>query len=167
MRSSTAYLSLGCNLGDCAANLAAAVNKLNEEPDIEVTRVSSVYVTEPVSNLRQPDFLNIAAGLKTTLQPFDLLHACQRIERELGGREGRVPLGPRTIDLDILLYEQVEISHKELELPHPRLLERAFMLAPLAEIAPEAVLPGGGSVGDALAALSDQSRVEKKGPLPL
>lgn len=160
-----AYLSLGCNIGDCRANLARAVGMLDEAAGIEVTRVSCVYATEPVGNPDQPAFLNIAAGLETSLNPQALLAVCGIIEQELGGREGRVHLGPRTIDIDILLYGEEEISGGELILPHPRMLERAFVLAPLAEIAPDARLPRGGTVAEALARLKDPHRVEKLGPL--
>lgn len=140
---------------------------LEETDGIKVARVSSVYATEPVGNAGQPDFLNIAVELETVLNPQTLHAACRIIERELGGREGRVPQGPRTIDLDILLYEQVELSDGELTLPHPRMRERAFVLVPLAEIAPDAALPHGGTVREALAALSDPHSVEKLGPLEL
>lgn len=163
----TAYLSLGCNLGDCPANLAGAIRKLNAHGSIEVTKVSSVYATEPVGNPDQPDFLNIAAELDTALSPHELLAACRAIEEDLGGREGRTLLGPRTIDLDILLYEQLEIADEKLVVPHPRMLERAFVLVPLAEIAPGAGLPDGTTAGQALEAFTGSHRVEKRGLWPL
>jgi 2-amino-4-hydroxy-6-hydroxymethyldihydropteridine diphosphokinase len=161
----TAYLSLGCNRGDCGANLATAVRKLKANAGIDVTGVSSIYVTEPVGNPDQPDFLNITVGLDTSLTPRDLHAICGAIEVELGGRHDRVPLGPRTIDIDILLYGDMQTSDPELTLPHPRMLTRAFVLAPLAEIAPEAPIPGGGTVAAALENLHDSHNVEKKGPL--
>lgn len=163
----TAYLSLGCNLGDCRANLAAAIRMLGETEGIEVTKISSVYATEPVGNPEQPDFLNIATELDTALNPQGLHGVCRIIERELGGREGRVPLGPRTIDIDVLLYGQSEISDGELTVPHPRMLERAFVLVPLAEIAPDSILPRGGTIIEALRALSDPHSVEKQDKLDL
>lgn len=162
----TVYLSLGCNLGGCAANLAAAVRRLDCHEAIEVTKVSSVYFTEPVGNPDQPDFLNIALQLQTRLAPPDLHAATRVIETDLGGRDGRVPHGPRTIDIDILMYDQVEITTADLVLPHPRLLQRAFVLAPLAEIAPDAVLPGGRTANQALADANDSHSVEKMGQLP-
>lgn len=162
----SAYLSLGCNLGDCAAHLAAAISKLNANRAIRVVKVSSVYATEPVGNPDQPDFLNVAVELETSLDPHGLLDACGTIEQEMGGREGRTPGGPRTIDLDILLYEKIEIADEILRIPHPRMLERAFVLVPLAEIAPGAVLPDGNTVAAELEKLRDPHHVEKKMPAP-
>jgi 2-amino-4-hydroxy-6-hydroxymethyldihydropteridine diphosphokinase len=156
----SAYLSFGCNVGDCRANLAAALVMLDSPPDVSVTAVSSVYITEPVGDIAQASFLNIAAGLETELPPPELLALCRGIERELGGREGRKPMGPRAIDLDILLYERLEITAGELTIPHPRMLERAFVLVPLAEIAGELRFPNGATVGDALRACGDEHGVE-------
>ena len=161
----TAFISLGCNLGNCPAYLAQAIQMLDKHLLIRVTRVSSVYYTEPVGEVEQPYFLNMAVKVDTDLKPAELLHACRRVEEELGGRDGRVPQGPRTIDLDILLYDQLEIAEKDLVIPHPRMLKRAFALVPLAEIAPEAALPGGGTVAAAAERLRDQLSVEKQGPL--
>lgn len=156
-----AWLSLGCNLGDCRANLAAALSRLDAHPEVSVTRVSSVYITEPVGGIDQPSFLNIAAALETELSSHELHALCRKIESELGGRDGREPMGPRAIDLDILLYERLEITEGELTLPHPRMLERAFVMVPLAEIAAEAILPDGTTVAQALAACADDHGVEK------
>jgi 2-amino-4-hydroxy-6-hydroxymethyldihydropteridine diphosphokinase len=156
---------LGCNVGDCRANLLAAVRLLGSHAGINVTKVSSVYVTEPVGYKDQPNFLNIAIEVSTTLSPADLHSACRAIEDRLGGRHGRVPQGPRTIDLDILLYEQVEIREKNLVIPHPHMLERAFVLVPLAEIAPRAKLPQGGTVAEAVSNLVDSHMVESAGLL--
>lgn len=161
-----AWLSLGCNLGDCRANLAAALTRLDSHPDVTVTRVSSVYITEPVGGVEQPSFLNIAAALETGLSANGLQALCRSIESELGGREGRQHMGPRAIDLDILLYERLEISAEELTLPHPRMLERAFVLVPLAEIAGGVELPDGSTVGQALTACGDEHGVEKDGDQP-
>jgi 2-amino-4-hydroxy-6-hydroxymethyldihydropteridine diphosphokinase len=155
-----ACLSLGCNLGDCRASLASALRKLEADAGVSVISVSSVYITEPVGGVEQPSFLNMAAALETELRPADLLALCRAIERELGGRDGRRPLGPRTIDLDILLYEQLEIAEGELIIPHPRMLERAFVLVPLAEIAADLELPEGTTIGEALRASSDDHGVE-------
>ncbi|MHB0867634.1 MAG: 2-amino-4-hydroxy-6-hydroxymethyldihydropteridine diphosphokinase [Thermoleophilia bacterium] len=162
----TVYLSLGCNVGDCAASLATAVGRLDSHEDIEVTRVSSVYITDPVGTLDQPNFLNIALALQTRLAPADLHAATRIIETDLGGRDGRVPDGPRTMDIDILMYDHEDITTADLVLPHPRLMERAFVLAPLAEIVPDAVLPGGQTAILALTALEDTHSVEKTGQLP-
>lgn len=160
-----AFLSLGCNIGDCRANLSRALALLAAGPDIAVTRVSSVYITEPVGKKEQPDFFNIAAELKTGLEPLALLARCQSIELELGGREGRVAQGPRTIDLDLVLFGRVEMAHPDLTLPHPRMATRAFVLEPLAEIAPDQVMPGGKTVRQALAELDDPHAVRRDGPL--
>jgi len=126
----TVYLSLGSNLGDREGNLRAALERLKPE------RVSRIYETEPVDLRAQPNFLNLAAELKTSLMPMQLLAHTQRIERELG-RVPTVPKGPRTIDIDILFYGSSVIRSAKLEVPHPRLHERRFVLAPLAELAPD------------------------------
>lgn len=160
-----AYLSLGCNLGECGRTLALAIEALGAVKDTEVAAVSSVYRTEPVGDVAQPDFLNMAVELKTGLPPESLLKACRSIETALGGRDYRVSMGPRTIDIDILLFGRLELETGTLELPHPRMLERAFMLVPLVEIAPDAVIPGFGSAREALARLDDAHRVEKTGRL--
>ncbi|MBI5870163.1 MAG: 2-amino-4-hydroxy-6-hydroxymethyldihydropteridine diphosphokinase [Actinobacteria bacterium] len=160
------WLSLGCNLGDCRASLAAALSRLDAHPEVSVTRVSSVYITEPVGGIEQPTFLNIAAALETELSSHGLHAVCREIEHELGGREGRQPMGPRAIDVDILMYERLEIAEGELKLPHPRMLERAFVLVPLAEIAGDAMMPDGTTVARALAACADDHGVEKDSVSP-
>ena len=160
-----AFLSLGCNLGNCRAHLEQAIGLLDGHPMIRVQKLSSVYLTEPVGEVEQAHFLNMVAELETDMSPAVLLAACRLIEEQLGGRDGRVPQGPRTIDLDILLYEQVEIAAAGLMIPHPRMLERAFVLAPLAEIAPWVKVPGNGTAAEAVASLSDTHSVEKLGPL--
>ncbi len=160
-----AWLSMGCNRGECRANLKCAIRLLDAEEQIEVTGISSIYQTEPVGGVEQPDFLNIAVGLETTLSPRELLKTSRRIEEELGGRDGRTPMGPRNIDLDILLFERVQIAVGELILPHPRMLERAFVLVPLAEIAPRVKLPDGRTIKQALAELVDEHAIEKLGAL--
>ena len=161
-----AWLSLGCNLGDCRASLAAALSRLDYHPDVSVTSVSSVYITEPVGGIEQPSFLNIAAALETELSSHELHYLCRSIEAGLGGRDGREPMGPRAIDIDILLYERLEITEGELTLPHPRMLERAFVLVPLAEIAGDAQLPDGTTVAEALAECADDHGVEMDGDSP-
>lgn len=161
-----AWLSLGCNLGDCRANLAAALSSLDAHDNVRVTLVSSIYITEPVGGVAQPSFLNIAAALETGLSAHELHAFCKAIETRLGGRDGREPMGPRAIDLDILLYERLEIAEGELKLPHPRMLERAFVLVPLAEIAGDEMLPDGGTVEQALAACADDHGVEKDSQSP-
>lgn len=157
----TAYLSLGSNLGNREGNLAEAVRRLADTPGVEVRRVSSVYETAPVGGPPQGDFLNLAVEVVTTLSPRELLATCQRIEADLG-RERTVRWGPRTIDLDILLYEGETSADPELTLPHPRLLERQFALVPLAEIAPDLVLPDGRTAAQASRMDRHSSRGQKR-----
>jgi 2-amino-4-hydroxy-6-hydroxymethyldihydropteridine diphosphokinase len=128
------YLSLGSNLGDRAANLERAIGAL-PAADVVVLRRSSLYETEPVDFLDQPWFLNCVVEAETSLSPESLLHALQGIERQLGSRK-LVARGPRIIDLDILFYGTAIVRTAEMEIPHPRMAERRFVLVPLAELAP-------------------------------
>jgi 2-amino-4-hydroxy-6-hydroxymethyldihydropteridine diphosphokinase len=128
-----AYLGLGSNMGDRLSYLHKAVFLLNEHPAIKVEKVSSVYETDPVGYTEQDQFLNIAVKISTNLHPEELLRTVQSIELELG-RKREIRWGPRTIDLDILLYNHENIEAENLIIPHPRMYERAFVLAPLAEI---------------------------------
>ena len=128
------FLGLGSNLGDPAENLREAVHRLGGV--LTIARVSSVYRTEPVGLRDQPFFLNAALAAQTALAPFDVLARIAAIE-EVMGRQRDVPMGPRTIDLDLLLYDDLVLDEPELSLPHPRMTERRFVLAPLAEIAPD------------------------------
>jgi 2-amino-4-hydroxy-6-hydroxymethyldihydropteridine diphosphokinase len=134
----TVYLSLGSNIGDRAANLHAAVERIGKLG--EVTAVSSFYETEPVEFTQQPWFLNVALELKTELMPKQLLSAVLKIEREMG-RKRLQPKGPRLIDIDILLFDNAIVNDAKLTIPHPAMHERKFVLAPLAEIAAEARHP--------------------------
>jgi 2-amino-4-hydroxy-6-hydroxymethyldihydropteridine diphosphokinase len=137
----TAYLGLGSNLGDRRGRLVEALRGLAADPKISVVRGSSVYESKPMGMLEQPDFLNMVVEVKTTHDPLTLLAACLAIEVRLG-RERRERWGPRTIDLDVLAYEQRSWRDDHLVLPHPRMHERGFVLTPLAEIAPEFQLNG-------------------------
>ncbi len=130
----TVYLGLGSNLGDREAALRSALELI--EPHVKNLRVSPLYETEPVDYTAQRWFLNLVVEAETELFPMQLLHATQRIERELG-RVRTVPKGPRTIDIDILLYGKAVVRSATLEIPHPRMAERRFVLAPLADLAPE------------------------------
>jgi len=130
-----AYLSLGSNMGDRKQHLDTALAKL-AAPDLHVTRVSSIYETEPVGLTAQRWFLNLAAEIETDLFPMQLLTRVNKIERELG-RVRTVRNGPRTLDIDILLYGKAVVRTVKLEIPHPRMAERRFVLAPLAELAPD------------------------------
>ncbi|MFQ5926523.1 MAG: 2-amino-4-hydroxy-6-hydroxymethyldihydropteridine diphosphokinase [Terriglobia bacterium] len=131
-----AYLSLGSNVGDRAANLERAVAALGEA-GVQVRRRSAVYETEPVDVPAQPWFLNCLVEVETELMPLGLLRALARIERQLGRRRSSSPRGPRTIDIDILLFGNHIVRLPELTIPHPRLAERRFVLEPLRELAPE------------------------------
>ena len=132
---STVYLSLGANVGDREANLRAAIAAL-PPVGIQVERVSKLYETEPVDYLDQPWFLNCVVEAKTELTPQALLQALRSIESQLGS-EKQFAKGPRKIDLDILLYGNETVVTPDLQIPHPRILQRRFVLTPLAEIAPQ------------------------------
>jgi 2-amino-4-hydroxy-6-hydroxymethyldihydropteridine diphosphokinase len=154
----TAYIGLGSNLGDRMTTLRMAIQRLETLGRIAV--VSSLYETQPVEYLEQPPFLNAVVALDTALTPADLLSALLGIERYLGRRRS-FPNAPRTLDLDLLVVDDVILDTPELTLPHPRLHERAFVLVPLAEIAPELVLPGTGkTMREFLHTLPDQGGVE-------
>ncbi|MCD6030369.1 MAG: 2-amino-4-hydroxy-6-hydroxymethyldihydropteridin epyrophosphokinae [Thermomicrobiales bacterium] len=156
-RPATAYIGLGANLGDRAATLREAARRLGELGAI--TAVSSFYETEPVGFREQPSFLNAVIALETDLPPAALFDALLAIERDLG-RVRSFRNAPRTLDLDILLQDDLVMDTPELTLPHPRMHERAFVLAPLAEIAPDVRHPVfGSSAAELLAALPDQSGV--------
>ena len=128
-----AFVSLGSNLGDRAAHLARAREALEGLPGVAVLAASRLYETAPQDLADQPAFLNQVLCLETALEPLDLLHACQAVELA-DGRTREVRFGPRTLDLDILLFQGVETVDPELTLPHPRMLQRAFVLVPLSEV---------------------------------
>lgn len=136
----TAYIGVGSNMGDREKNLNRAVEMLDMAHGVEVTAVSSYINTAPVGYTEQADFLNAAVEVKTTLSAQELLEVCRGIEGELK-RERVIRWGPRTIDLDILLYGELVLSEEHLILPHPRMHEREFVLRPLSEIAPQAFHP--------------------------
>jgi para-aminobenzoate synthetase component I len=140
-RVQTAYLGLGANLGDRHATLSTALARLASAPEVRIARVSPVYETAAVGLTDQPDFLNLIVELETTLAPHALLDLCLSIEQSLG-RVRRERWGPRTLDLDVLLYADVTLADAQLTLPHPRLHERAFVLVPLADLAPDLILSG-------------------------
>ncbi len=148
------FVGMGSNLGDRDATMKAAAGRLRALPRTQVVAVSSFRDTAPVGNVDQPRFLNGAAELETALAPRALLAALLEIERSLGRDRSAVPpLGPRTLDLDLLLYGDKTIAEDGLEVPHPRLHERGFVLEPLAELDPEIDVPGRGRVQNLLAEL--------------
>ena len=140
----TAYLGLGGNLGDRLAALTEALALLDAAPGMRRIACSSVYETEPWGVTDQPRFLNLVVGFDTTLLPTELLALCQSVERKVG-RTATYRWGPRLIDIDVLLYgnETVSMTTPDLQIPHPRMQERAFVMVPLAEIAPDLVIPSG------------------------
>ena len=142
-----AFVALGSNLGDREATIRDAVRELGDAPAVRVLGVSALIDTEPVGVVGQPRFLNGVAAVETELTARDLLDLLLRVERGLGRtREEAAPHGPRTIDLDLLLYGDEEIDEPGLTVPHPRLHEREFVLGPLAEVAPGIEVPGKGRV---------------------
>ncbi len=157
----TIYLALGSNLGDRRGNLAAALQRLRDFVEIET--VSSLYETEPVGYADQPRFLNMVCYGKTWLSPQELLKRAKEIEAELG-RQPSFRNGPRPIDIDIIFYDNLSFSEDALTVPHPRMAERAFVLVPLAEIAPEVVDPASGQKVQELLASIPQEGVKKLAP---
>ena len=154
----TAFVALGANIGDPTATVLAAFAALANLPESRVTRCSSLYRTAPVGLRNQPDFINAVAVLETTLPPESLLDALLDLEARFG-RIRRDRNGPRTLDLDLLLYDDIELELPRLTLPHPRLHLRAFVLYPLAEIAPDLKIPGRGTVAAWLPAVANQGIV--------
>jgi len=149
-----AYVALGSNLGDREETLLAALDALAAEPGVEVVAVSRFYDTEPVGYVDQPRFLNGAAALETELPAQELLQRLLAVELRFGRNRQDVPAqGPRTLDLDLLLYGDAEIDEPGLRVPHPRLHERRFVLEPLADLDPALEVPGNGQVQDILARL--------------
>ena len=151
-----AYIGLGSNLGDRAGVIADAVSALGSHPEIEVVRVSTLRETEPWGPVEQPRFLNGAVAVETAIAPRALLGVLLDVERRLG-RVRHERWGPRTIDLDLLLYGDAVIDEPGLTVPHPRLRERAFVLEPLLELDRSLVVPGQGPVAGLLAALAEDA----------
>jgi len=136
----TGFLGFGTNLGDRKKNLSQALNTLNDRPDLAVLRTSSIYETEPWGLADQPSFLNMVAEIATSIPPGELLERVKKLEQDMG-REDGPRFGLRLIDIDILLLEDQVVDEPDLTVPHARLHERAFVLVPLAELAPELVHP--------------------------
>lgn len=150
-----AYLSLGANLGDRKAMLEAALRRLEASGQLRVVTASSVYETEPIGYAEQPWFYNLAAEIETDLDPDELLTLTKQVERELN-RTREIHWGPRTIDIDILLYDDLVTNGNQLTLPHPEMVSRRFVLEPLVEIAPDLKLPDGRRIADLLPSVSAQ-----------
>jgi GTP cyclohydrolase-4 len=157
----TIYLALGSNLGDRRGNLAAALQHLREI--MEITDISSVYETEPVGYLDQPRFLNLVCSGKTALTAEGLLKQAKEIEAGMG-RQPTFRNGPRPIDIDILFYDDEQIANDALTVPHPRMAKRAFVLVPLAEIAPDMIDPASGRTTQELLDAASQEGVKKLAP---
>jgi 2-amino-4-hydroxy-6-hydroxymethyldihydropteridine diphosphokinase len=146
-----AYIGLGANLGDRSATIRAALEQLRAEPGVTVVAVSSVRETDPVGLTDQPRFLNAAAAVDTELTARELLERLLAIERRLGRTRAGPRFGPRTIDLDLLLYGDERLQEADLEVPHPRLHERLFALEPLFELDPGLEVPAKGPLADLIA----------------
>lgn len=158
----TVYLALGGNVGDREANLAAALNALTSA--VQLQAVSAVYETEPVGYADQPWFLNVVCRGQTDLSPRELLRLAKRIEAELG-RKPTFRNGPRPVDVDILFYGDLALSEPDLVIPHPRLTERAFVLFPLADLAPDLLHPElNRSIQELANALTDHEQIRPHQP---
>ncbi|GGP22844.1 2-amino-4-hydroxy-6-hydroxymethyldihydropteridine diphosphokinase [Silvimonas iriomotensis] len=151
-----AFVALGANLDDPAAQLAAAVKALGELPHTTLVACSRFYASAPVGYADQPDFVNAVAAVDTGLTPDELLQGLLQIEAAQG-RERTFRNAPRTLDLDVLLYDSITRNDAHLVIPHPRMHERAFVLVPLAEIAPDTVIPGLGPVTAFLGKVASQT----------
>lgn len=151
-----AYVALGANLGNPILTVKSAIGNLAALAETERVATSSLYRTSPVGLKNQPDFINAVVALETQLSPAALLEQLFVIELQFG-RQRSVRNAPRTLDLDLLLHGDCVLATSQLTLPHPRMHERAFVLAPLAEIAPQAVIPGHGPIDALLTTVADQA----------
>ncbi len=156
-------LGLGSNLGDREAHLSGAVRALENWEGVRVAALSSLWETPPWGVEEQPHFLNACVLIETSLSPIEVLDACLAIERD-HGRERSLRWGPRTLDMDVLYYDDVEMADERLILPHPRMLLRSFVLAPLAEIAPDKKI-GGATIQENFALVGQETGMKRLGPL--
>lgn len=158
----TAYIGLGSNLVDPYTQVCSAIDTLAALPGCTLGRCSSLYATAPLGPLPQPEYVNAVVSLATRLSPLELLAALQGIERDHGRVRDGYRWGPRTLDLDLLLYDELQVRLPELVLPHPEIANRAFVLVPLAEIAPAGLLvPGQGQLPNLLSALGELDGVRR------
>lgn len=139
----TAYIGIGSNVGERSSFCRSAVGALDDTPEMRVTATSGLYETEPVGGPPQRSFINLVARIETSLGPRTLLGVCKEIERMLGREPSDIRWGPRVVDLDVLTFGDQKINDEDLEVPHPRMLQRKFVLVPLLEIDPEAADPWG------------------------
>lgn len=155
------YLALGSNLGDRAENIRSALNVLNERADVDVLARSSLYETEPVGVTEQAKFINAATRIRTSLSPRALLKLVKSMEKALG-RVKTVRWGPRIIDIDILLYDDLILSERSLKIPHPEMKERPFVMVPLSEIGHDVVHPlTGKTISEMVSGLSGLECIKK------
>lgn len=145
-----AYIGIGSNVGDRTMFVRSAVDALDANESIQVRRVSSLYETAPVGGPPQRSFVNVVAEVATGLSPQDLLTTCKSLEEVLGREPSDIRWGPRVVDLDVLLYGEEKVNDPDLEIPHPRMAQRRFVLIPLLEIAPDAADPWGARYADSL-----------------
>jgi len=148
-----AWLGLGSNLQGPETQVSTAIDKLARIDGVEMLQVSGFYRTPPWGDERQDDFVNAVAEVETSLEPVPLLRALQSVENDMGRTRGARRWGPRVIDIDLLLYGDLQFHSAELELPHPRMHERAFVLVPLCELDARLDIPGQGVAGDILKTL--------------
>jgi 2-amino-4-hydroxy-6-hydroxymethyldihydropteridine diphosphokinase len=160
-----AWVGLGGNRDDSAELIAQALQRIAATPGIALLRRSSDYTSPPWGVTEQPDFVNAVAEIETALAPPDLLQVLLDIEAGLGRRRSGARWGPRCIDLDLLLYDQLELHTNALQLPHPRMHQRAFVLVPLLELEPGFVIPGIGPAADCLQELDPRERAAVR-PMP-
>lgn len=160
-----AFVALGANLGDPAGQVNEACEELARLPETRLTALSALYLSKPVGYADQPDFVNAVAGIRTHLSPRDLMQALLEIEAR-HGRDRAFKNAPRTLDLDLLLYGALILREPGLTLPHPRMTERPFVLMPLAEIAPDTLIPGHARAADCLADLPADAVMPRVIPVP-
>ena len=151
----SAFIGLGSNLANPSAQVSQAMQAIDRLPETQVSARSSLYRSAPVGYLDQPDFINAVIRIETSLAPLALLQALLALEQE-SGRTREFQNAPRTLDLDVLLYDDIRHHEHGLTLPHPQMHKRAFVLQPLLEIAPECVIPGVGSASAAMQKCNDQ-----------